>query len=520
MSLRMAQELGLHRERPSTGTSIGQSPVGIGPVEEQKLTESSEQLSPCIGMEEFERSAQIILFWCIFTHDTCLSGGTGRVPSIKRDEISIRLPEDRDLAAVQAGPGGVPQIANSSAFVQMVRMMLQVARSIEYLNTDFSKIRNDSPTYVNSRMDQLQVVQREIAQAYDMIPQQSKFGATFYQSAVQSSQAGPYLLLHLFFYLQIAFLTEKKLLTIREKVMEMDSKIVSANGPSKLSDEHAKVLTEQTTEEELYRNAIRSIVDLLTFAQLIDDRALLTTFYLNQAFFHAACAYISDMLQLSGTSQQPENSEPSTFPMPKPASLSRGSSLDSHEPASSTCRESGKATESTCSYLALIAKTNYHFLRKAVKDMTKLYAGAGWVDAVLDQRETGLKDVDLSIVSEKISTFIRLHDLRGRGGSRISSTVSTVNTPLTLYPSLLEMDSDIHTQIMRAPVGNNEPKSAQMANDDEAFWKGLSSTVFADAELDFDPQAFFSDYMSTGMARTVVISQSFVFADCRIIWQS
>ena len=162
MSLRMAQELGLHRERPSTGTSISQNPVEAGFIEERPTTTSSEPQIARVGTDEFERSAQIVLFWCIFTNDTCLSGGTGRVPSIKRDEISIRLPEDRDLAIVRAGPGGVPQIASSSAFVQMVRIMIPVARSMEYLNTDFSKIRNESPTYVSSRMDQLQAVRLEI----------------------------------------------------------------------------------------------------------------------------------------------------------------------------------------------------------------------------------------------------------------------------------------------------------------------------------------------------------------------
>ena len=199
MSLRMAQELGLHRERPSTGMSIGQSPVEIGSAKEPQTTTPSEPLLARIGVEEFERSAQIILFWCIFTHDTCLSGGTGRVPSIKRGEISIRLPEDKDLEIVRAGPGGVLQMVNSNSFVQMVRMMLPVARSIEYLNTDFSKIRNDSPSYATSRMDELDKVKREITQEYDMIPQQTKFGATFYQEAVKSGQGGPYLLLHLFF---------------------------------------------------------------------------------------------------------------------------------------------------------------------------------------------------------------------------------------------------------------------------------------------------------------------------------
>lgn len=80
-------------------------------------------------------------------------------------------------------------------------------------------------------------------------------------------------------------------------------------------------------------------------------------------------------------------------------------------------KSSQAATESTYNYLTLVARTNYQFLRQAIKDQIKVYAGSGWVDAVLDQRETGLRDVDLSIVSHSISTFIRLHDLKEPGGS-------------------------------------------------------------------------------------------------------
>ena len=54
ISLRMAQELGLYQECPSTGTSIGQSPVNAGPIEEQPTTTSSEPQSARIGIDEFD----------------------------------------------------------------------------------------------------------------------------------------------------------------------------------------------------------------------------------------------------------------------------------------------------------------------------------------------------------------------------------------------------------------------------------------------------------------------------------
>lgn len=90
---------------------------------------------------------------------------------------------------------------------------------------------------------------------------------------------------------------------------------------------------------------------------------------------------------------------------------------------------SDAATESTYSFLSLIAKANYQFLRQAIKGQAQYYAGSGWVDAVLDQREKGLRDVDFSIVSEPISTFIRLHGLREPGGSQtaLKKGCATIN---------------------------------------------------------------------------------------------
>lgn len=142
--------------------------------------------------------------------------------------------------------------------------------------------------------------------------------------------------------------------------------------------------------EELYRGSIRSITDLLTFAKHIDDRPLLTTFYLNQSYFHAACAYIRDMLQHKGELKMPEGQETKAFPIP---SSTTPSLVDSFQDYSQYPRNmipptgSTQARESNSSYLTLIAKANYQFLREAIRVVAQYYSGAAWVDAVLDQRE-------------------------------------------------------------------------------------------------------------------------------------
>ena len=137
---------------------------------------------------------------------------------------------------------------------------------------------------------------------------------------------------------------------------------------------------------------------------------------LKPILFRAACAYVRDVLVLQ--QQRFEESatmdQASSFPIPHKSSPSMVFQIEGCDDVSTPQTVSNPGAESTRSYLAFIAKTNYQVLRQAIKDMARYYAVAGWVDAVLNQREQGLRDLDLSIVSESISTFIRLHSLYGR----------------------------------------------------------------------------------------------------------
>ena len=154
---------------------------------------------------------------------------------------------------------------------------------------------------------------------------------------------------------------------------------------------------------------------MLTATKLIDDGARITTIFINQAFFYTACMYTPDMLrgQQKGNNTQSRNLSPSAFLTPSrtPTMVFQIDQVLRPHTAS------GTVTKSTSSFLSLVAKADYQFLGQAMKDQGVIYAGFGWVDAVLDQRETGLSDVEMSVVSESVSAFTRLHDLRDPRGS-------------------------------------------------------------------------------------------------------
>lgn len=425
----MAQELGLHREPSCLDTG-----PDFGAKEDIDSEAFKSRIRPRdIDLNEYEESVKVMLFWCVFIHDTSLvsqifvvlfnrsmqgltlglqCNGTGRVPSLKRHEVNIRLPNDEDIATIRAGPGGVAEPPRPEVYPHTARMMIEYAQSIDFLNTSSSQIRFQSDPDGRHRMDRIEGLKRKIIQEYRLLPKEIGYGAVNYQAAMKASQAAPYLSLHLFYHMLIAFLTQESLAGDNDSLVRPPDRSFTNEEPI---DERPH-LDIRKVNEELYRNAIKSITDMLTFAKLIDDRPLLTTIFINQSFFHAACAYSRDMLrgQNKGKTTLSKDLSPSAFPIPSRTSPSMVFHIDETQ---GPHQASNAATESAYSFLSLIAKANYQFLRQAIKDQARIYAGSGWLDAVLEQRETGLRDVDLSVVSESISTFIRLHDLGAPGGS-------------------------------------------------------------------------------------------------------
>lgn len=123
MALRMTQEIGLHRERASRGMSVSQSPTNRGTGDGPPLALPREANANFVGLDDFEKSQQVVLFWCAYSMDVNLCNGTGRVPCIKRYEISIRLPEDRDMAIIRAGPGGTMKPLKPEVYPQYANMV-------------------------------------------------------------------------------------------------------------------------------------------------------------------------------------------------------------------------------------------------------------------------------------------------------------------------------------------------------------------------------------------------------------
>ena len=235
-------------------------------VDEQR-PEDGENSQP-VSLKSYKESSEILFFWAVFSCDTALCNGTGRVPSLKRHEINVRLPSNSDLANVRAGPGAWARPGKVEVFPQLARMMLSYAQSVDYLNTGSSQIRFQSSHDNTQRMDRLEALKQNLMREYRFLPKEVSFGAIFYRGAVKAGQAGPYLLLHLQYLCQIAFLTHESLSDEEHSTEQPQS------GPEAADRARLK-----KTNQELYKKAIKSIADMLTFTKLIDERPLMVRYH-------------------------------------------------------------------------------------------------------------------------------------------------------------------------------------------------------------------------------------------------
>lgn len=116
--------------------------------------------------------------------------------------------------------------------------------------------------------------------------------------------------------------------------------------------------------QELHGNAIKSITDMLTFAKVIDDWALVTTIFINHSFFHAACAYSRDILhgQTKGKITISKDLSPSAFPIPS-QTLPMVFQLDQisrHHTASNYATESAYSSSHPLQRPTTIPETSHH----------------------------------------------------------------------------------------------------------------------------------------------------------------
>jgi hypothetical protein len=375
MAVRIAQDLGLHTDTPFMNTSFRAARHPFTRPESVSDTDVTSQFDDVSGR---------LLFWSIFIMDASLSLGTGRTPTIRSSDVTVPVPTEEDMIIISQNEGQGTRIGH--VFPHTIHMFVTYARIIEVLNC----LKKNDPALSEADLAMLRDLQKDLITKYQTLPKTLAFHIGNYKEAVKSKQGGIYLVLHLYFHMILVFVLENRLKSLSQEAR--------ASVPS------AEEATETRTDEELCKTAIKSIVDILTFADLIDDAGYIYTPFINQCFFVAACSFVKDIVLYSAPGNVSKRFNPSQ---------SGQHSAVPPPPGSLSSLLSGQDVQSASSLLAVIANANYQFLRQALRNQAKYFAGVGWVDAVLDQKEKGLResDIDLSIIGEKVSTYVRLKTL-------------------------------------------------------------------------------------------------------------
>ena len=164
MALRMAQELGLQRHRGDLSDKrAGYDATGGAEAD-------AIDSSVLVDIDTFQESSEVILLWSAFAHDSALCNGTGRVPSLKRYEIIVRVPTKIDAAIVRAGLGQRIEPAAVEVIPYMFRIMLLISQSIEFLNTAASQISSHAHVEDNDRSSRIEDLRTTMIRTYRALP--------------------------------------------------------------------------------------------------------------------------------------------------------------------------------------------------------------------------------------------------------------------------------------------------------------------------------------------------------------
>ncbi|KII95648.1 hypothetical protein PLICRDRAFT_86996 [Plicaturopsis crispa FD-325 SS-3] len=354
MACRMAQDLGLHCE-PSEQSELS--------LEERRLNR--------------------LVFWSVLILDSSLSFGTGRPTTIRLEEIDVRLPEDSDIhltpAAAQAGV-----VLCTNAFPYAARQMLLYGTVLNMLNSAAPKGDDFIPAFVEAK--------KAFIKAYQEIPPALSWGVTNFKNQVDRFHGSIFLQLHLFFFVVMSISHSPLSRSIRMPQHHNHIELI------------AEVLTCRSASATL-SSVSRTIGEIFVLADVIEPMAFMAAPFVNQALFVASCAFVHDVETYAVPSnvQSPAAEDHNALEWPSPPTSSETSTESQAFPPP-------QQSDASRTFLSSMAATNLSVLRQGLRKQARYWSGVGWVEAALAQRMNGIQDVDLSIVSDAIKSFITLPD--------------------------------------------------------------------------------------------------------------
>ncbi|KAJ2903903.1 uncharacterized protein MKZ38_009189 [Zalerion maritima] len=295
--------------------------------------------------------------WSILVLDRAVSAGTGRLITLKGDDIELPLPE---------------QIENSSwpdPYPPFVQILHLYGRALDVLN---NIMHPKDLTQETTR--RLVKMESDLTQIYHKQDPRLRFDVNNFSEHVRLRQGPAFILLHLWFHALIIILHQPTLLK-----------------PFRNTRMHQLA----PKSRELAMSSAKTIADILAFSDLIDTHSFIGIPFTSQPMYIAACAFL---MESESTSSQPasrETSPPSTdFRM-------RASGSDSHP---------------IKSHSLLVSKANDNYKRcySSLGKLNEYWGGVKYILTALDQKSKGIWDCETYTLEEYESTKLPRRGSSGR----------------------------------------------------------------------------------------------------------
>lgn len=344
MAIRMAQDLGFHRT-PETDVDPNISfhdHARPSPDGRYILTDEQSTIH--------QQKARLVMFWSVFIMDVCVSLVTGRPPTIRRSEIEVPIPTFNDMKLAQLDFHETVSMQNM-IFPETVRFMVQFSESVEALN---QKTPGRSPARQamrtgSDREGVLSRIRQGILQSYNSLPSELVFNIENYKASSSTTQAGLFLMLHLFFYTFTTLLSNAHSRDARQGLHHAQSRRPSASNIFQGVRQRSTRDIDNEHEPSIAMTACQKVIQILTIAELVDKTGYLATPFINHCLFVAASTLLQDTT---------------------PPDLDRQEQPDS--------------------FFALATKTDYEFLYQKLHDQGRYFGAINSTAAVLEQKQRSL----------------------------------------------------------------------------------------------------------------------------------
>lgn len=408
IAIRMAQDLGLHKLEGARGDaksrkeamrsrsrSAGSDDTGCGRDGGGEMDGMKDEEAE---IRERERTDT---FWAVFFLDRVISSGTGRPVTIRDKEVEIDFPNE------ETGSTYPPP------FPALIRIVQLYGRITDLLNSI-----NDVQMVTEEILSRLSGMEMELTNIYQRLSPNLHLNVQNFQYYSSINQSAVFLLLHLWFHTLIVLLHRPTLLIAFE--------------------ERVQALLPNSRELSMF--SAKTISDLLTFAEVIDPRAVNGNPFTSQPIYIAACAFLQESATHSSNPTSRSSSPPPlgglpTFNAMTPANMecvsSRnvrlptsigspvsnsgtagvgcGGDLVSSETKQKNCVEDGSHTLKISQKHALLAQSaceNYQMCYKALKGLETYWEGVKYILTVLDQKAKGIVDPLLYTAEEMESVEV------------------------------------------------------------------------------------------------------------------